>query len=113
MVGDIVLVAEENLPRIRWAMGRVLQVLPGSDNLVRSVRLRTSRGDITRPVAKVHLLKQGLTLISPPGRMPGLLRSEDREKPGYHYRPSETTAKGPTGLAKSGGKKTLLSLTLV
>ncbi|CDW59521.1 hypothetical protein TTRE_0000785701 [Trichuris trichiura] len=62
MVGDIVLVAEENLPRIRWAMGRVFQVLPGSDGLVRSVRLRTSRGDITRPVAKVHLLERGLTL---------------------------------------------------
>uniref|UniRef100_A0A5S6QN70 DUF5641 domain-containing protein n=1 Tax=Trichuris muris TaxID=70415 RepID=A0A5S6QN70_TRIMR len=74
MVGDIVLVAEENVPRIRWAMARILQVLPGSDNLIRTVRLRTAKGDITRPVAKVHLLEQGLALIYPTGGAAGLLQ---------------------------------------
>uniref|UniRef100_A0A5S6QYI8 Integrase catalytic domain-containing protein n=1 Tax=Trichuris muris TaxID=70415 RepID=A0A5S6QYI8_TRIMR len=33
MVGDIVLIAEEHVPRARWLMGRVLEVLPGSDGL--------------------------------------------------------------------------------
>uniref|UniRef100_A0A5S6QKN7 Integrase catalytic domain-containing protein n=1 Tax=Trichuris muris TaxID=70415 RepID=A0A5S6QKN7_TRIMR len=62
MVGDIVLIAEENVPRTRWSMGKIVEVLPGSDGMVRSVRLRTIRGIITRPIAKLHLIEQGTAL---------------------------------------------------
>ncbi|KFD53992.1 hypothetical protein M513_05259 [Trichuris suis] len=62
MVGDVVLVAEENTPRIHWAMGRILEVLPGSDEMVRSARLRTAKGTITRPISKLHLLESAVAL---------------------------------------------------
>uniref|UniRef100_A0A5S6Q0M6 Integrase catalytic domain-containing protein n=1 Tax=Trichuris muris TaxID=70415 RepID=A0A5S6Q0M6_TRIMR len=61
-IGDVVLIAEENVPRMRWMMGRVIELLPGTDGLVRSVRLRTTKGMLTRPVAKLHLLEEGLAL---------------------------------------------------
>ncbi|KHJ44507.1 hypothetical protein D918_05172 [Trichuris suis] len=62
MVGDVVLVAEENTPRIHWAIGRILEVLPGSDEIVRSVRLRTAKGTITRPISKLHFLESAVAL---------------------------------------------------
>ncbi|XP_052271561.1 uncharacterized protein LOC127872270 [Dreissena polymorpha] len=38
--GDVVLIAEENVPRGQWALGRVVSVLEVRDGLVRSYRLR-------------------------------------------------------------------------
>ncbi len=56
-VGDLVLISEPNLPRNTWSMGRVIQALKGQDGLVRSIKLKTSKGEIIRPVNKVSLLE--------------------------------------------------------
>ena len=52
---DIVLISEENMPRRTWPLGRIVELFPGSDGLIRTVRVKTSRGVYTRPVQKLHL----------------------------------------------------------
>ena len=39
-INDVVLIKHENMPRGRWRMGRVIQLHPGRDGVVRSVELR-------------------------------------------------------------------------
>ena len=56
-VGDLVLLVEDNLPRNRWRLGRIAAVFPGSDGLVRKLRVRTAHGTFLRPVTKVCLLE--------------------------------------------------------
>ncbi|XP_058446352.1 uncharacterized protein LOC131427302 [Malaya genurostris] len=52
----IVLLREENLPPQKWAIGRVVDVQPGVDGLVRLVSVRTSSGITQRAVNKLCLL---------------------------------------------------------
>ncbi|CAI6364646.1 unnamed protein product [Macrosiphum euphorbiae] len=55
-IGDLVLVQAPNLPPTLWKMGRVEEVHPGEDGVVRVVSLRTSDGTLKRPVVKLALL---------------------------------------------------------
>lgn len=55
-VGDLVVVKEDNVPPMRWKLGRVQEVLPGKDELVRSVVIRTATGVYKRPIVKLGLL---------------------------------------------------------
>ncbi|XP_046869360.1 uncharacterized protein LOC124462006, partial [Drosophila willistoni] len=52
-VGDVVLVKESNTPPAHWHLALVLEAYPGKDQLVRAVRLKTSSGELTRPITKV------------------------------------------------------------
>lgn len=52
-VGDFVIVKEDNLPPGLWSVARVINVFPGSDGIVRNVRLRTARTELQRPVRKL------------------------------------------------------------
>ena len=56
MVGDVVLMADRELPRCRWPLGRVVETMPGKDGLVRSVKLRVRGAEMFRPVNKLVLL---------------------------------------------------------
>ena len=38
-------------------MGRITQVHPGKDGLVRTVTLKTQKGELTRPVQRLHCLE--------------------------------------------------------
>lgn len=55
--GSLVLIREDNIPRMSWPIARVLEVYPGKDNIVRSVKVKTSRGVILRPIQKLHDLE--------------------------------------------------------
>jgi hypothetical protein len=55
-IDDIVVIRCENLPPTEWRLGRVHQLHPGSDGLVRVVTLKTLKGLITRPITKLVLL---------------------------------------------------------
>ena len=56
-VGDVVLlVTDNNLPRGRWPLARVVKVFPGSDGRVRTVELKTKSGTYVRPVVKLCVL---------------------------------------------------------
>lgn len=51
--GDVVLIADGNLPRNCWPMGRVTEIFPGRDNIVRVVNVATKGGVLRRPVRKL------------------------------------------------------------
>jgi hypothetical protein len=54
--GDMVLIKEENLPPLKWSLGRVTSTHPGDDDLTRVVTVWTSGGELKRPVTKLCLL---------------------------------------------------------
>lgn len=52
-IGDLVLIKEENMPPLKWRLGRIEDLLPGSDGVVRVVKLKVSTGTMMRPVVKI------------------------------------------------------------
>ncbi|XP_074038400.1 uncharacterized protein [Leptinotarsa decemlineata] len=52
-VGDVVVVADDHLPRNTWPLGRIMAVFPGKDNITRVVEVKTSTGVFKRPVTKI------------------------------------------------------------
>ena len=56
-VGSVVLVQEDNVPRLKWPLAFVLKLYPGKDGIVRSVLLQTSKGHIERSVQRLHDLE--------------------------------------------------------
>lgn len=55
-VGWLVVIHDENLPPMRWPLGRIIAVHPGTDNVTRVVTLRTATGELKRPISKICLL---------------------------------------------------------
>lgn len=55
-VGDLVIIKEENIAPLKWKLGRIEKVLPGRDELIRSIIIRTATGVVKRPIVKVGLL---------------------------------------------------------
>lgn len=55
-LNDLVVIKETNLPPGKWAMGRVIEIHPGEDGHVRVVTLRTSTGNLVRPIHKLAVL---------------------------------------------------------
>lgn len=53
---NLVLIKDERLPPLHWRLGRVIEVHPGSDGLVRVVTLKTQQGEIKRPITKICVL---------------------------------------------------------
>ena len=56
--GELVLIADDNVPRRQWPIGRVTNMFPGSDGLVRSVQVRAKGSPYRRPITKICLLEQ-------------------------------------------------------
>ena len=57
-VGDLVLVTDPSTPRGSWPLGRIVQVFPGHDNVVRSAEVQTKFGLTKRPAVKLALLEE-------------------------------------------------------
>ncbi|XP_031638945.1 uncharacterized protein LOC116351048 [Contarinia nasturtii] len=56
-VGQLVVVKDENLPPARWLLGRIIELIPSRDNLVRSVVIKTQKNNkLTRAVQKLCIL---------------------------------------------------------
>ncbi|XP_028416322.1 uncharacterized protein LOC114540241 [Dendronephthya gigantea] len=56
-VDDLVFIADDNVPRNTWPMGRIVDVFPGPDGRVRTIDVRSKNSVYRRPVAKVCLLE--------------------------------------------------------
>ncbi|XP_075990293.1 uncharacterized protein LOC142985936 [Anticarsia gemmatalis] len=54
--GSLVLIKDENLPAGRWALGRVTELHPGADGIVRVATIKTKNGQIKRPITKLSPL---------------------------------------------------------
>ena len=55
-IGDVVLIRDEINPPAKWPLGIISELHPGSDGVVRVVRLKTEKSFYTRPVVKLVLL---------------------------------------------------------
>lgn len=55
-IGQIVLIAEDNMPPSKWAMGKVINVMPNQDGLVRVVEIKMRNTIVTRSIHKLVLL---------------------------------------------------------
>ncbi|XP_030763137.1 uncharacterized protein LOC115887781 [Sitophilus oryzae] len=55
-VGALVLVKDDNVPPLCWNLGRIVEVIPGDDNIVRVVCVKTKHGVLKRPIAKICAL---------------------------------------------------------
>lgn len=51
--GDLVLLKEDNLPPLKWHLGRVIEVFPGRDGLVRVAAVKTASGITRRAVSNL------------------------------------------------------------
>lgn len=47
-VGTVVLIKEKNLPCTQWAMGRIKEVHPGGDGVIRAATIKTATNEIKR-----------------------------------------------------------------
>ncbi|XP_062550901.1 uncharacterized protein LOC134215806 [Armigeres subalbatus] len=57
LVGKLVLLKDDNLPPLRWSVGRIAAVHPGADGIVRVIDVRLASGAVLdRPILKVCLL---------------------------------------------------------
>mgnify|MGYP002804517171 CR=1 FL=1 len=50
------IIADPNTVRGKWQTGRILQVFPGDDGIVRNVEVKTAAGTYKRPVTKVCVI---------------------------------------------------------
>ncbi|XP_058456828.1 uncharacterized protein LOC131434190 [Malaya genurostris] len=55
-VGTMVVLKEENLPPLKWQLGRVREITTGSDGNVRVVKVQTKDGSYQRAISKICVL---------------------------------------------------------
>ncbi|GFV06424.1 integrase catalytic domain-containing protein [Trichonephila clavipes] len=53
---SMVILKDENLPPCKWTMGRILEIVKGSDGKVRVVKVKTPQGIFRRGISKICLL---------------------------------------------------------
>jgi hypothetical protein len=56
-VGEVVLIGSDHKKKLNWPLGVVTSLLPGIDNHVRVVKLKTAMGELTRQVQRVYPLE--------------------------------------------------------
>ena len=56
-VGDLVIISSHDVPRSYWPMGRIVEVYPGRDGVVHSVKRKTNNCELSRPSALLSLLE--------------------------------------------------------
>ncbi|XP_075148904.1 uncharacterized protein LOC142222573 [Haematobia irritans] len=54
--GDMVLIKDENLPPLKWQLGRVSELIHGKDGTARVAVIKTSTGECKRAVTKLAVL---------------------------------------------------------
>ncbi|XP_034938542.1 uncharacterized protein [Chelonus insularis] len=55
-VGSLVLLTDERFPPTKWPLARVIEVFPGADGLIRTVKLKTAAAELVRPLTKLVIL---------------------------------------------------------
>jgi len=55
-VGRLALIRNENLSLLKWHIGRICDVHPNADGLIRIVSLKTTEGIIQRSLSKICVL---------------------------------------------------------
>ena len=56
-IGELVILVDEDKRKSTWSLGRIVEMLPGDDGIVRVVTMRTKNGLYTRPITKIGKLE--------------------------------------------------------
>ncbi|KRZ95185.1 hypothetical protein T08_10750 [Trichinella sp. T8] len=56
-VGDIVLVHEPSTTWIKWPIGRIIEIYPSEDGVIRSATVKTKQGTVTRFARSLRLVE--------------------------------------------------------
>ena len=56
-IGELVILVDEDKRKSTWSLGRIVEMLPGDDGIVRVVTIRTKNGLYTRPITKIGKLE--------------------------------------------------------
>ena len=56
-IGDLVILVSKNPVRSAWSTGRAIEIYPGDDGVVRSVKVKTPNNEFVRPTASLCLLE--------------------------------------------------------
>ncbi|KAF8778869.1 hypothetical protein HNY73_015554 [Argiope bruennichi] len=56
-VGEIVLVSDDNIKRLFLALAKIVEIIPGRDGKIRTVKLKTQHGKVLRPIQRIYPLK--------------------------------------------------------
>ncbi|CAG7712906.1 unnamed protein product [Allacma fusca] len=92
--GDIVLVGSDNTKRVNWPMARILEVFPGKDGMIRVAKVKTSNGELVRPIQRLYPFevceKERAQIISVPTE---ITDEDDGEIPGNKVDATNTVSK--------------------
>jgi Family of unknown function (DUF5641) len=55
-LGMLVIIKDENQPPANWLLGRITELHPGQDKIIRVVSLKTKHGVLKRPVVKLCII---------------------------------------------------------
>ncbi len=55
-VGDLVIIKDDDFSPMQWNLGRVTEVFPDPEGLVRKVMVRTKSSELMRPIHKISIL---------------------------------------------------------
>jgi hypothetical protein len=53
----LVLVREDNTPRLAWPVGVITEVLTGRDGIVRTCKIKLKGSEFVRPIQRLHRLE--------------------------------------------------------
>ncbi|KRY30869.1 hypothetical protein T01_10666 [Trichinella spiralis] len=94
---------QDDVNKGRWMMGRVLEPLHGRDGVVRSVRLKVAKGEITRPTKKLRQLE--------PAVIDGVPPSSGEDLVGLYIRKTgRNTGENVTGISRDNRQWSTLAI---
>ncbi|GFW69019.1 integrase catalytic domain-containing protein [Trichonephila clavipes] len=56
-IGGVVLVGDDNKKRLFWALAKIIELIPGRDGKIRTVRLKTQHEKMLRPIQRIYPLE--------------------------------------------------------
>ncbi|GFY72607.1 integrase catalytic domain-containing protein [Trichonephila inaurata madagascariensis] len=56
-VGDIVSIGDDVKKRLQWSLARIIELIPGKDRIVRTVRVKTQHSVFVRPIQRIFPLE--------------------------------------------------------
>ena len=84
--GSVVLVQDDQQPRLRRQLGVITQLFPGRDGVVRTVEVKTASGKLVCSIPRIHDLEiLSGSVDDVPGRMPSMYPPETARRPKDQY----------------------------
>ncbi|GFS89738.1 DUF5641 domain-containing protein [Trichonephila clavipes] len=56
-IGEMVLIGNDNKKRLSWPIAKIIELIPGRDGEIRTVRLKTQHGTLIRPMQRIFPLE--------------------------------------------------------